>query len=618
MFLRVNWLMALCSRLSQGGDETPRRGGVEVHILGDEQPIRFAAEELARYLPRLLPGAESEVYVGAPGPALAAAGLSQVDPIGEQTLLVRGDGRRYAVVGGSPTAVLHAVYAFLESLGARWVRPGFEGESLPVLDGPPPPVSLLSTPAFRWRGLADGCLSWWPGTASFQSWLKEMTEVVDWMGKMRMNRLFVHFNRLPPGDLSPLLPELERRGIALELGGHSLPKLLPPGMREAEPEVCRMVDGVRRPDGNFCTSNPRTLGLLSEGTRRLAELLPPADLYHLWPYDAKEDPWCCCPDCRSLSTGRQMWRAVMAAAEGLWAARPGARISGLLYHESLGAVDSAPQGLQLLFAPRERCYLHAIEGECPRNQGYWRELADAVVQRGSDISVLEYYGDPILFGRPANRPHLAGADLAAYRAAGVESVSTLVFGALSWWLYPLQLYGYARASWNPAEAAVAAGEYCRAVGGDGRGEALVGYYRLEGEAAGTHLRFCGYGLDGAWATLPFPPAYPTEEVREQLAAMRLGKDRLQEAGRLLAEAGLRNGHLGAALSAHRLEESFHEAVLAQMDRSLDGSGYDPGDAFLRAVRAMGEAPPEALGVFGRHWMLPWLRRCRELGCEAPL
>ncbi|MHB1161245.1 MAG: hypothetical protein ACYC3V_13090 [Chloroflexota bacterium] len=598
-----------------------RVGAIAVHLLGEESPVRFAAEELLRYLPRLLPQGELDLFLGSPERALPAAGFSETPLPSEGAILVRGDGRRYAVSGGSPPAVLHAAYAFLESLGARWVTPGPTGEVIRPLYGPPPTLSLLSAPTFLRRGLADGCLSWWPGAASFEAWLAEMRAVVDWMGKMRMNRLFLHFNRLPPGDLSPLLPELERRGIALELGGHNLPKLLPAGSREAEPELCRMVEGVRRPDGNFCTANPRTLRLLREGARRYAEQLPPADLYHFWPYDAKEDPWCSCPDCRSLTMDEQMWRAAAAVAEGLAEVRPGAGISGLLYHESLGAAAGAPDRAQLLFAPRERCYLHPIDGDCPRNRGYLAGLRETIARQGGDLSLLEYYGDPILFGRPANRADLVASDLASYREAGVRNVSTMVFGVLSWWLYPVQLYGFARGSWDPTAAQSALEEYAGAVAGEARSDLLVRYYRLESEAAGTHLRFCGYGRGGSWATLPFPPSDPSEELWSHRSGMERGRLLLGEAGSLLERVAASDrwrDPLAAMLLAHRLEEAFHLAVQIHLGRAIGEDERDCRDAFAEAVAAMEEAPTELLGVFGAHWMLPWLRRCRDLGHEATL
>ncbi len=608
---------SLSTAPAHGG--TLRAEGITVHLLQGDAPARFAAEELLRYLPRLLPGRELEVYLGSPGPVSAAAGVT-LSELSSQAILVRGDGHPYLLSGGGATALLHASYALLESMGARWVRPGPAGELLRPLEGPPPSLSLLSAPAFLRRGLADGCLSWWPGSASFRSWLDEAFQLVDWMGKMRMNRLFVHFNRLPPGDLSPLLPELERRGITLELGGHSLPKLLPSGSREAEPSLCRVIDGERRPDGNFCTANPRTLDLLVEGGRRFGEQLPPADLYHLWPYDAKTDPWCSCVECRTLSAEKQMWRAVRAAAEGLALARSGAKVGGLLYHESLAASTTAPEGVELLFAPRERCYQHPIDGDCSRNRVYRQRLREAVASQGGDLSLLEYYSDPILFGRPANRVDLVAADLAAYLESGVRRVSTLVFGALSWWLYPVQLYAFARGSWDPAAVASAIRDYSRAVAGDKGGELLASYYRLEGEAAGTHVRFCGYGGDGSWATLPFPPSVATEELCRHRMEMERGEQLLFEAGELLQRAAASGGWddpLVAMLLAHRMEESFHRAVIVQMG-GAPGGGDDGRESFARAATVMEEAPPELRGVFGTHWMLPWLRRCAELGSEARL
>lgn len=583
--------------------------------MGAEPPVRFAGEELARYLPRLAPGRPLEVRLGT-AEAMATAGWLLESALPDGAVVVMGDGRDYLVSGGSPAAVLHASYALLEALGARWLKPGQDGEVILPLDGPPPPLSIRSEPVFGWRGLADGCLSWWPGAAPFQAWLRELLEMVDWMGKMRMNRLFLHFNRLPPGDLSPVLPELERRGIALELGGHSLPLLLPPGARESDPGLCRMVDGLRRPDGNFCTSNPRTLDLLRRGASEQVQRLPPADLYHLWSYDARDDPWCRCPSCRDVSPHQQMWRAVSAAAEGIARARPGARIGGLLYHESLGAAESAPEGLRLLFAPRERCYSHAIDAGCPRNRSQMEELRRAMAYRGSDLSLLEYYGDPILMGMPANRPGMVVADLAAYQKEGVTAVYSLVFGALSWWLFPLQLYAYARGSWDPSLLGDAVREYCYALVGDTAGERLARYYRLEGEAAGFHLRNCRCE-DGSG--LPFPTLDQPWQVRERLAELEAGLRLLREAGRLLeGSSGVEQAvaPMMAIIHAHRLEEALHRAILTAVADGAQGESRAWQGPFIEAVKFMETAPSELMGVFGEHWMLPWLRRCAELGTAA--
>ena len=445
--------------------------------------------------------------------------------------------------------------------------------------------------------------------------------LVDWMGKMRMNRIFVHFNRLPPGDLSALLPELERRGILLELGGHNLPKLLPPDALQTSPELRRLRQGERRLDGNFCTANPRTLQLLAKGARGYVEQLPPARLYHFWPCDAREDPWCSCPACQSLSPCEQMWRAVAAASEGVAMARPEAGVSALLYHESLDGSKTAPDGFHALFAPRERCYLHFIGADCHRNRGYASHLKSAVEKIGERLSVLEYYADPILMGRPANRPALVASDLSAYRAAGVRSISALVFGSLSWWLYPLQLYSFAKGCWDPAVAERSAEEYCRAIAGENCCEPLATYYRLESEASGTHLRFCGYGRDGSWATLPFPPTAPLDEVQSHLAEMMRGQMLLRDASAALREAASRSsgqrGLLAQIIAAHKLEEAFHAAVVAEMARAPGRADGDPKSAFAAAADAVEQVEDEDRGLFGTHWMLSWLRRCANSGLGMP-
>ncbi len=105
------------------------------------------------------------------------------------------------------------------------------------------------------------------------------------------------------------------------------------------------------------------------------------------------------------------------------------------------------------WAPRERCYSHAIDDpDCATNPRYFAALKrymDLFEGRGH---VFEYYADAILFGGLGfAMPAVIARDLRAYRALGIRSVSCLTFGAFSVFAYPVNLIAFTRLAVNPDE-----------------------------------------------------------------------------------------------------------------------------------------------------------------------
>src|SRR5207249_3058223 len=140
------------------------------------------------------------------------------------------------------------------------------------------------------------------------------------------------------------------------------------------------------------------------------------------------------------------------------------RVFHLAYHDTLvppASVRPAPS-VSAEFAPRERCYAHALDDPaCTTNHPY-REAFERHLERfAGRVHVFEYYADAILFGGCAvPLVEVCGADLEYYRRAGACGVSCLTFGRYSLWAHGANLEAFARAAIRPADAPAARRAHC--------------------------------------------------------------------------------------------------------------------------------------------------------------
>jgi len=245
-----------------------------------------------------------------------------------------------------------------------------------------------------------------------------------------------------------------RLGMRLHVGGHfggHAGNFLSHDLIETQSELFRMDEsGKRRTDGNFCPSNIVALGRVSAEVAKLALRHPGASLLHVWADDAIEGSWCNCPQCKGLSASEQHGRFVLAAAGAADATVPTLAVDYLLYHDTLFMGQSEitkafPPNVYATFAPRERCYAHAInDPNCRRNQIYWKQLKQAVKQFNGRVTVFEYYGDAILWPCcTVSIPRVIAADMEAYSSLGIPISAPLIFGQSSFWLYGLNLAVFA-------------------------------------------------------------------------------------------------------------------------------------------------------------------------------
>ncbi len=100
------------------------------------------------------------------------------------------------------------------------------------------------------------------------------------------------------------------------------------------------------------------------------------------------------------------------------------------------------------WAPRERCYSHAIDDPaCEINPRYLESLKRYIEIFDGRGHIFEYYADAILFGGLGfATPAVVASDLRAYRQLGLTSISCLTFGAYSVMAYPVNLEAFVRGS----------------------------------------------------------------------------------------------------------------------------------------------------------------------------
>jgi hypothetical protein len=437
-------------------------------------PVELAASELGRYLGRLFGNAPAERTAdGPPGAWLRLAPTAAtLDPARivlpppdvEWTITPAGD--EVVLAGATPRALLAAAYALLEHAGCRWSPWGADDETLPAT--PERRVERFECrPAFERRAYAADLQTWhYTMPERLAARLPGDVAFVDWMAKTGATGF--HYIR-HANDTQWSLPELDRelarRGLAVELGGHALVDLLPRALFESHPEWFPLDASGRRSDfGNVCVASAAALATVRERAR---DLHAAGDL-HLWGLDLVGGGWCNCDACRPLTPSEQALVVSNAVAGDL---PVGARVFHLAYHDTLEPPRTVRADARVWaeFAPRERCFGHALDDPaCPTNPGYRKALEEHVERFEGRVEVFEYYGDAILFGGCAvPLVEVCARDLDYYRRAGVRGVACLVFGRYSLWAHGATIEAFARGAVEPAGARAVTAAHCARRHGDG-------------------------------------------------------------------------------------------------------------------------------------------------------
>lgn len=381
---------------------------MNIYCMSSDPAVGHGADELRRYAAKIA-GLELDVIVvhryepGRPGFWLGLReqfgdvfpnpGLTH--PM-DDGFYIRSDGLGGLLLAGvNGRSVLYAVYAYLESLGCRWVRAGADGEVLPggvhlTVDG----YDVAEFPDYRYRGVCiEGGVS-----------IEHALAMVDYMVKKRFNTYFIQFqnayifwsrwydrdgeaNTMPVEDAEAytarLAAAVKARGLALQMVGHgwTCESLGQPGLGWIQTEMTlppekqnllALVDGRRTwwkgvpIDTELCMSNPEAFRTLRDYIVSYALNHPEVDLLHVWLSDGWNNR-CECSGCSEKRPSDWYVDLLNAVDEQLDAAGADTKIVFLAYADLLWAPEKSrlrrEERFILMFAPLTRTWRTTLLGD---------------------------------------------------------------------------------------------------------------------------------------------------------------------------------------------------------------------------------------------------------------
>lgn len=243
---------------------------------------------------------------------------------------VSHSGGQLRVESSYPRGILHGVYEALRFLGCDYTFPGKERQ--PVLrhlsDGLPD-FSFRREPWMEFRGL---CLY----DTTKETW-QETLDAVDWMAKNGYNFLLTSYHRLDDTGQGGhailwdeigerLLPELQKRGIVLDMSEHSTDCFFPrEELFPQHPEWFALKDGRRQPL-QICYSNDQAVEVYGDRLAAFAADKPWFQFMGIWPLDGGD--YCECDACRDPLT---IYRANVRISRKLSQVRPDLTVEHLAY-----------------------------------------------------------------------------------------------------------------------------------------------------------------------------------------------------------------------------------------------------------------------------------------------
>ena len=441
------------------------QSGYTIVVAADAPPpVKFAAEEFQKYVAQISgarlplatnPTGDLTIYVGEASIPTGERDQLRADlkDRGEDGYVMRSLGKRLVLTGNSPRATLYAVYHFLEKyLGCGWCVPGDDTVPRQVTIGLSQFHDAVGPPAFSMRQIILYPYANNQYTAGFVAGktVENNLARVDWMAKNRFN--WVHPAPNGPGGWEAMssrekfVPEVKKRGLYLEVGGHTFRTWLP-GSAEA-----------------ICLSRPDALQKMAKNIIKWLDENPEVDVVDLWHNDTDADAYCRCPKCTPNSAGaserdvrlaytKTYIRFTNQVAAQVSQRHPKVLVNLLAYGQTTNCpTDGAslsdnvlvglclfPRWTQRTMRPVETSP-QELDANLSRQIPAWRKLS-------KHFYIYEYYsfGDA---GKFWSMVSMLCQDIRFFQRQGVDGISSDQYGSERW--YPLNLYAFGRLMLNPA------------------------------------------------------------------------------------------------------------------------------------------------------------------------
>ena len=386
---------------------------------------------------------------------------------------IRADGSRIYVEGGRGRSVLYGVYDLLDRLGCRWLAPSFNHYQ-GVAELVPKKATIeidLSTPVVEKPVLAIRKLYVEEGHSHNA---ENLAQMVEWMPKARFNTLVIPTDYSGRGMVKwdnwreKLTPELQKRDIVIEVGGHGYQNFLNAKMEdgaagasipirrdklfEKHPDWFGMNAEGKRQEGQnrvFCLSNDKAVEYLVNNFLEYLKARPEIQTYAFWPPDGAS--WCECKNCKAIGGPADQQAYLLAKVKAQVAkVHPDVRLEIIAYAKAIAPPVTQKMDKSVLvdFCPIQQCFEVQINDPSSEiNAMYVKELTAWRKAFDGDISIYSYYRKYAWKSLPNLIPHYMQRDLQFYSMIPTQGISSYAEPG-DWFTYELNHYVLGNLAWN--------------------------------------------------------------------------------------------------------------------------------------------------------------------------
>ena len=464
--------------------------------------VKFAVDELKKYLEQISNASFEQRVIFSEYSIVVGSSASIQNEFSKSSIpFIEGDeygifsrNKSLYLVGGSDRAVLYVVYDFLSQLGCRWIAPDFyffEGHSRLI----PEQTELkyicspdrIEKPVFKYRKLYI--------EEGLSHNIENLKQLIDWMPKARFNVLVAPLN-YEGKDCAKwdnwreqMVPELKKRGITIEVGGHGYQNFMNAEMENGKlfkkhPDWFGVnKSGQRSADPHivFCSSNPYAVAYLQNNLLAYLKERPEINIFDFWPPD--NEAWCECDKCRAMGSATDRHALLVSqTARFIHSKNPAVKLECIAYSRYVEPPQNEilDSNVLLDFCPINQSFEYQIYNDNSVNNKFYKEnlLSWQKLFKG-EISIYSYYRKYAWRSLPVILPHFMQNDLRFYRDNGIRGISVYSEPG-DWFTFGLNHFVFSHLAWNPdADVDKMISEYCSVLFGNASKIAAFVYKELE-------------------------------------------------------------------------------------------------------------------------------------------
>jgi len=433
---------------------------------GSSAVQHFAASELARYLQKISGAA---FIIDSGNTSYPEIKLTVNDELKEESYTIITRDHTVSIEGGSGRALLYAVYDLLSRLGCRWLTPAFyfyqgQNEYIPhkttlyLI-----PHDIRESPVFSYRKIDV--------EEGRSHNIQNLKQIIDWMPKLRFNTLMIPLDYGGWGRVKwdnwrkELTPELKKRGLMIEVGGHGYQNFLNAGMPAISSGAGKKTLFEQHPEwfgkDRNCKSSPEEylvfntandaavnyfLGNISTYLRQHPEI----DIFDCWPPDGAR--WNECPAMAALGTPQdRQAQLVNKVDSAIRKIHPRLQLEIIAYARALQPPGKVPLNKDILidFCPIDQSFEKQIDDPLEKNNAMYVNSLQAWRKKfPGNIGLYSYYRKYAWRSLPVIIPHYMQHDMQWYADVPLQGICSYAEPG-DWGTYELNHYVLGHLAWNP-------------------------------------------------------------------------------------------------------------------------------------------------------------------------